>query len=336
MANVIGFDPVAWSVDGGEHPASLLRKLAYAATQGSEGIVTPLDCRVRQLTSAGPQVRIDTGAVAILNRSTGGAGQTYIANAVAESRMDIDATTGSARSDLVVVRVEDPEFSPWPTPDEGAAPTYQYTKPFIIKNVPASTTSAAALNLGYSAYALARIDIPSNTTNITTAMIKDLRKVARPRYDLVQFTVNPTEPSKAGQKIPNTTSYVPWPTHIDRQVFIPSWAAEVTAEVILASLSSKAGGGYGYMLATLGENNDPNRVVTSETAYDFEVSGTDAWARQTYILADTKPIPAALRGTSQRFHTSARRITTNQTSTLEVDIGTTISVKLWFKEVASA
>lgn len=336
MANVIGFDPVAFSIDGGSHPASLLRKLAYAATQGAEGIITPLDCKVHQLSSAAGKVNIDTGAIAVLNRSTGGQGQTYIASASAQSTLDVDPTSGSARSDLVVVRLEDPQYSPWPAPPAGTAPTYQYTNPVVIKNVPASTISAASLNLGYSAYALARIDIPSGTTNITDAMIKDLRKVARPRTELVHFTVNPVNAIDNGQQLTSST-YVPWPTVLDRAVDIPSWATEVTIETIMGGVRAQATGTWGTLVGTLGDNADPNRVVMSETGYDVDV--LTGWARATLVVADTKPIAASLRGTSQRFHMSGKRDNIPGVSSanghLEVDVYTTLSVKLFYREVAA-
>ena len=41
MANVNGFAPAAWSIDGALHPANLNRVLAYLASGGREGRPPP-------------------------------------------------------------------------------------------------------------------------------------------------------------------------------------------------------------------------------------------------------------------------------------------------------
>lgn len=335
MTNVIGFDPVAWSINGGSHPGSLLRKLAYAATQGEEGIVTPLDCKVRQTSTASGRVQIDTGAIVIRNRSTGGTGQSYVASASALSLMDIDPTGGTSRSDLIVVRIEDPEDPQWPTPSAGAAPTFQYTKPFVIKNVPGSTTSAVALNLGYSAYALARVDLPAGTTNITTAMIKDLRKVARPRLDPQQYTAIPTQAMNAGQQILGTqATYINWPTAANRNVDIPSWAAQVIVEVNIGGVRSNPSGMWGQIRARIGASGSAFAVVTQGCGYDVNTKTVDVYDRLPLFVADTQPVAVEIRGTTQPFAIEARA-DGNGGSSLEVDVRTVISTKLTFKEVAA-
>lgn len=336
MANIIGFDPVALAIDGGELDASLLRKLAYAATQGAEGIVTPLDCKVHQLSSAAGQVNIDTGVISILNRSTGGALETYLATASQQSTMDIDPTSGAARSDLVIVRLEDPEFTPWPPVDPGVAPTYQYTKPYIIKNVPNSTKTAAELNLGYSAYALARIDIPAGTTNITDGMIKDLRKMARPRSELLHFTAIPVEAVGAAgtEKLDNgDLAFTVFPSVASRNVDIPSWATEVTIEVLLGGVRVNTNGTWGFLRARIGSSGSAFKTQTQETGYDVNVPAANNYDRLTLLVADTKPIASQIRGTSQPFAIEGKKQNAITTGSLEVDSTTTISVKLNFREV---
>lgn len=334
MTNVIGVDPVAWSIDGGSHPGSLLRKALYAAVGDAEGIVGILDCKVHQLTSAGPQVEIDTGAVAMLNRYTGGAQQTYIATASALSRMDVDPTSGASRSDLVVMRVRDPQYATVPGWTAPAAPTFQYAIPEVIKNVPPSTETAAELNLGYPAVELARIDLPSSTTNITNAMIKDKRKLARPRERLDAFTHLPVQAVGSGQKLLGT-SFVKWPTALTRATKIPSWASEVTFEILLGGIRANTNGTWGSLRAHLGPVGGGNTVTTQEVGYDINVPAANNYDRMTIVIADTKSIPAAIRGTSQDFTLTGKMGSGVPTGSLEVDNASVISGKLFFREVAA-
>lgn len=328
MTNVIGFDPVAWSIDGGLHPASLLRRLAYAATQGNEGIVTLLDCKAHQLASAGPQVRIDAGAIVILNRSTGGANQSYIASAAIESRLDVDPTTGSARSDLVVVRLEDPEFTPWPDPPVGQEPTFQYTKPVIIKGVPNTTATFAELNLGYSGYAVARIDLPSGTTNITDAMVKDLRKPARPRSELQQYTTLFT----TGQAL-ISVPWNPWATEANRNIVVPPWAAQVIIEGTFGGVKANAGGTWGETRIRIGSSGSSNSVVTGDIGYDVNTPVANNYDRIPLFVAGTKTVPAAIRGTTQALGVEGHKV--GGDTSIQVDNYTVLSMKLTFLEVAA-
>lgn len=338
MTDVIGFDPVAWSIDGGSHPASLLRRLAYAATHGDEGIITPLDCKVHQLPSAAGKVNIDVGAISMLNRSTGGANQSYLATAAAQSTLDVDPTSGSSRSDLVIVRIEDPQYSPWPDPPSGEAPTYQYTRPYVIKNVPSSTVNAASLALGYSAYALARIDIPSGTTNITDLMIKDLRRMARPHIDPQQFTAIPTNAVGSGQKL-TSSSFVAWATAANTNVEIPTWGAQVIIEVLMGGVRADQPGSFGTVRARLGLSSSGFSVVTRDIGYDINPPSTlNQYDRMALVIADTKTVPVQIRGTTQPFGVEGKRLGGaggDPTATIEVDLNTVISSKLTFKEVAA-
>jgi hypothetical protein len=55
----------------------------------------------------------------------------------------------------------------------------------------------------------------------------------------------------------------------------------------------------------------------------------------TIVIADTKSIPAAIRGTSQDFTLTGKMGSGVPTGSLEVDNASVISGKLFFREVAA-
>ncbi|WP_348240077.1 hypothetical protein, partial [Salmonella enterica] len=83
------------------------RLLAYAATAGAKGIVTPGDIKVVPLDVPGSSVRVHAGACLIPSEAAGGAQQTYVGRNPSADTVSISATgSGSGRSDLIVARVE--------------------------------------------------------------------------------------------------------------------------------------------------------------------------------------------------------------------------------------
>lgn len=336
MANSYGFDPVAWSVDGGKHRGELLRVLAFAATAGSEGIVTTTDCKVHQLATPGPQIEIDAGALLIRNRSANVRNQTYIANGRTPTQLDVTQTGGSARQDLVVVRIEDPQYgSGFPKPPVGQEADWQYVKPFIIQGVPAGTTSAAALNLGYPAVALARLEIPAGTSVITNAMVRDLRQVAQPRRQ--RFVKSWRMPDGQAAKLDAAGPMILFP-QMQLPVFCPEWASQVK---MIVNVGNMAQGGQkitGGMRAEYGWNLPGNPYVFTEVSGIHYVVPPDiSWSisRNTTIIAGECALPANFRGKTHYV-----RIGTQINGGIEgggsiaVDEWTTVTVDMEFVEVA--
>lgn len=303
MADDIGFDPVAWSIDGGRHPGDLLRLMAYAATSGSEGIVSLGDCKVHELGTPGGQVAIDAGALLIRNRSETVANQTYVANGRRQTKKDVTATGASARSDLLVIRIEDPQYDPWPQPLEADAPTYQYVRPFIIENVPPTTKSAVELDLGYSAVALARIDIPANTATILDDYIVDLRQVANPRSKRVVKGLNNQDQHTFFYE---DLDWHPWPLYADFMIDVPEWATHVVYSLAFGQIIpvyQDASATAGYLRLNVGNGTLLGDLV------QWEVDAGNATNPQSILNGDEHLIPAALRGTRARFQVEARRVT---------------------------
>lgn len=227
----MAFDPTPWFIGGGAHHSpAVARLLAFAGTSGQEGVVGPTDFKVTALSTPGSSVNLASGAAVILNRSAGGQQQSYVMRAPTTTGLGVTPTGSSARSDLVVLRVEDPEFSPWQVPNDPVAA--QYVFPRIIQGVPGNTVSAADLNLGYSAIAVARLDIPSSTSAITSAMIKDVRRLAQPgtRREVLAGTG-----SILNQDL-TTSTYVTFPSY-GPTVHVPRWATHCVVQANVASVA---------------------------------------------------------------------------------------------------
>lgn len=332
MANVYGFDPVAWAVDGGRHGGELLRVLAYAATSGSEGIISLGDCKVHELGNPGPVVAIDPGALLIRNRAANVRNQTYVANGRTETRLDVRRTDATPRSDLVIVRIEDPQYAGWTQPSPAAAPTYQYTKPFIIENVPSNTTDVRQLNLGYAAYALARIDLPAGTTNVTDAMIKNLRQVANPRSRTVFAVLRPNPGETALDDVRDGQYH--WFPVIRHPLDVPEWAARVELEIVMSGIlrSDKLFGEirpeFGF-----GTGNNPQFVSAAPTGLHYDISSK---GRFDISVAAVMDIPASYRGKTQFAGTGTLINTGSAVGVrLEQDSYTTSIVKARFVEAAA-
>lgn len=336
MANSYGFDPVAWSIDGGKHRGELLRVLAFAATAGSEGIVEATDCKVHQLATPGPQIEMDAGALLIRNRSANVRNQTYVANGRTPTRLDVTQTGGSSRQDLVVVRIEDPQYgSGFTKPPAGQEADWQYVKPFIIQGVPAGTASAAALNLGYPAVALARLEIPAGTSVITNAMVKDLRKVAQPRRQRFVSSWRPADGVE--EKLQHVSQSLGLYPSMQKLVPCPEWATQVKMIVNVGNLVHGGERVTGGMRAEYGWNLPGNPYVyTEHSGIHYAVPPSDAWSlvRQTVVIAGEAAIPASFRGKSHYVRIGSNLNGRLGDGHLNADEWTTITVDMEFVEVA--
>lgn len=286
------WDNVAWAVGGGaEHKPEIARLLAYAATGGTEGIVTPGDLKVVPLAVPGAGVRVLAGAALILNRSPGGGQQTYVArNPTEDTITGITGTTSAGgRSDLIVARIRDPQY---PGTDLGGADpkTFQYVTTERISNVPGSTTSATQLNLAYPAIALARIDYPLSTSTITAAMIIDLRKLAQPREhrEMLMQAVSTSDLTP--------TAYGNWGNWYPT-VDVPSWATHVAVRAEVGGAVSQNGPVTGYLRVAIGELYGEGR------GYDIDAVGA---VREDFVMLAGGDI-RAVAGTAQTLRIQGYR-----------------------------
>lgn len=304
---------VPWFVGGGAAvQVEVARALVYSMTGGKEGVGLPTDLKVTPFAVPGAGVRASSGTCTLLNRYPGGNGsQSYQGLNLSDDPVVIPSTAGSPRSDLIVVRVIDPQYG-GTTPDSIADGPYIST--VVIPNVPAATTSAAQLALGYPAYALARIDIPASTSTITAAMIKDLRNLVSPRTERQLYTVQWVGSYKVGSAGAIYGLWVGDPNNFQSGIPIPSWATKVVARYDIGQGfigSSTAVPVVGYTtghgrgrIGAIGGTVGVNMLVTADTGFRWDSNPTIG-VRSSTGFADTLAIPAAMRGTLQHVGVDA-------------------------------
>lgn len=317
-----------WALDGALTNSKLARLATYAAVGGAEGVVGIGDLKVEPLVAPGGAVRVGPGSALVKNRSTGGTNQTYAVDNSGYDQVTIASTgAGVSRSDLVVARIQDPQYSPWAAPPVGTEQTYQYVETFVISNVPAGTTSTSTLNggagLGYSAVALARIDLPASTSAVTSGMIVDLRKVARPRnIEYIRHlaaTANDTLNPAVGV-------YKVFPAGIVFSVDVPEWAvvAKVTAFTEGLRLA-KAGAGKMRVGFVDGGATSITNIGDSATTYP---------ARRSYNIGGEIAVPAAYRGTTRSIRMEGTINATADSEFLTTDLNTSGQIRVRFEELA--
>src|SRR5512139_2547798 len=182
----MSWEGVPWMIGGGaEHPEEVGRLLAYAAAGAGEGVVGPTDCKVVPSGVPDGNIHIQPGAVAVLNRFTGGGQQAYLVRNVGD---EVKAMTpqGSSgvRYDLVCVIVEDPQYPGQPAP--ASIPDGPYARTVIYEDVPAATKSLAEVDPDQAGYALARVKFDASDGTVNAADITDLRELVAPRTKTVK------------------------------------------------------------------------------------------------------------------------------------------------------
>lgn len=314
----MAWDSVPWFVGGGaEHSPEVARLLAYAATNGAEGLVSTGDLKVRELSTPGSSVRVAPGAALILNRASGGDLQTYVARMKTEETIAIAATgSGSGRSDLVVARIEDPWLAgePWQDPVNPKVGPYVFTR--VISNVPSGTTKVTDLGLGYSAIPLARIDLPASTSTITSGMITDLRKLANPREhrELLVSSISSTVTA-------NASSWTDWNAYVP-SVYVPEWATYMNIVTTVAGALIWSANTDGNIRNGLGSTFGTSQVV------DFD--NPSGPTRETLTVQTSTTISSSMRGTTQNLRLQAYF----SRGSLEANPGTQIIHDIQFSEKA--
>lgn len=340
------FASAAWAIDGAIVGSALARLSSYAESGGVEGVVSIGDLTVTPLDVPGPGLQISPGGALLLNRyQSPKINQTYtVLNSGAQI---LDSTSmppvATSRSyHLVVITVGDPEFPqaghPWMTsndPVAGTETTFQYVRPYILRNVPsgaiASPTAAARYirdNIAYPAVALAGLDIPANTATITSSQIIDLRKVARPRNTEEMFTAAGSSSNPLNGAGGVAGQYENWPNTATFSVDIPDWAtvAKVQAFVESATLS-KAGSGA-LRVTIVGAGSTPATNLNESTP----ANGVD---RIGYNIGGKITIPAAVRGTTVQVRIEGMPKTDASKGFLSTDASTGALIRVRFEESAA-
>jgi hypothetical protein len=170
----------------------------------------------------------------------------------------------------------------------------------IIQGVSNTITDASQLNLGYSAYALARLDIPAGTTNITDAMVKPLRALAQPRAQRKLFATTLT----GADHFVDTTSWTNWPASTT-PFQVPTWATEFIFRITITGVWVPADAVGASIRGVYSLFNGPVIAATADTPF-INQSGP----RFDIHIADQLPVLAANRGSTVYLYTQGAKFPT--------------------------
>ncbi|MEU7228940.1 hypothetical protein [Streptomyces chrestomyceticus] len=320
------WDSVPWFTEGGaEHSSEVARLLAYAAFGGAEGVVGSLDLRVQALTSPAAAVRITNGACAIVSRADGALYQAYAARLPNGDEVPIAGTGATARSDLIVARIENPySFGEnWPQPADPKVGPYVFTR--VISGVPKTTRSVREISPHESSITLGRIDLPPNTHAVTPGMITDLRELVSPRRDRRLYTAFPTTLSTLNY---SDNKWHLWPGEPARwNIHVPYWASRVKIVTTLAGFRLTKADVYASMRNVFG------KMVGQDTPIDDDQGANTR--RSTIVLADNLYVPGELRDTTQTLSLQTY-MSKAETGDVSVDAGTAIIADIEFVESPDA
>jgi len=294
-------NPGAW-FDGTYLPAAEARRVQIALARGNEGIAAGPHLRVLETAPRSNRVRILSGIGIVWGRDTPWQGF-YIGSNVGDDFVAIPPTGGVAAHYILALEFADRNERIGGGPDPQTDGVQWGVYP-----VAANTVAPPS---GVSAIALARIDVPPNTSIITDAMITDLRKVANPRRTRLLL--------EWGVQVVNDLIYTPpaiqgWPQVANTDIGIPPWAtsAQVRADVIgvytvnaaapVTPQSVAADYSAGYLWAFLAG------VETGKTPY-YAAPWNGAADRRSYPIGGWLSLPGGVRGTDQLIQLRGQRYT---------------------------
>jgi hypothetical protein len=235
----VALDPVPLAIgNGAVHTDETMRVLVNAATRDASGVVLPGHFKPTALGTPGPFINIAPGGMVIRNTAATVTGESYVGRAGTTTQWAIPNTPGST---LVMARIVDPDFSPWqPSGTPGAPNTSVPNGPyFMLNNITgvSSSTTLAEQQVTYAAEAIARIDNPGGATNITSAMIVDLRRLFNPRYGVT----GDVQQGPGTASFLTSTSYIQWPVQA-LSVYVPRWATHAQCSVSLNNVRAQQAG----------------------------------------------------------------------------------------------
>lgn len=300
--------------NGATHPAQQFRMMVRDLANGAEGITQGDDLKVTQRSTPGPGVTVGDGSGVIRGRANAFQGHYSICN-IGSVNVDIAATgAGAGRSDMVIARVEDPEYEGDLDPQVDEIAYFQ-----VISNV---SSSATTIPDGRTGIPLARIDIPASTSTITNAMITDLRRVANPRRQRSLLTQSPAGISTG---IGSSLTYSYFSTAAGWNIAVPDWATKVIIKIDVSPIRYDLGNFWGQISATFGSS------LATQPIFLDDNQGTGA-RRIPAIIADTLTLPSSYRSTTQLLRVRAAGLTAGQAGRIYVDSGTTLAADVQFEE----
>ena len=333
-------DPVSWMIGGPDkdtlgpkHSAEIVRQAHHDATGGAEGVSSVGGLRVAALDVPGAAVRVLPGGATLLNRYQRGEGQSYGVRNASQTEVAITATgSGGGRTDLVVIRVLDPQY-------EGQYPLdpddFQYTRLEVIEGVPAGTKRFKELNRNYPAIELARIDLPKSTATVTYAMITDLREVAQPkRREVIRARASVTADGETltvesvdGEWFPNAGA--------KQDIHVPEWATRMINEASWLQVREQDGNSWGECWVEWGPYERPSTRKYSTQRFNWDSSHAMGVSRTNWEVADDRYVNADIRGTDQLFIMKGRVLgKVSADARPKIDAKSGVKLRVTFLEVA--
>lgn len=301
-------------VNGATHPAEQFRMMLRDLACGAEGITEGNDLKVTELDTPGSGVRISTGSGIIRGRVETFQGS-YSAYNTGGDEVDVASNGGGGtRYDLVVLRVEDPQYEGTLDPVTDDINYFQ-----VIPNVSSTTTTAPD---GRTCIPLARLAIPSGASTITDAMITDVRRIANPRRQTRLLTQSPSGMST--DITGSTLVYSYFSTAPGWSMAVPDWAGIARIGITVYGLRLDTAPFYGAFRALFGSD----LTVQPVTIDDNQGNGI---RRITHGAADTLTLPDAYRGTTRLLRAQGAGAATN-TGHMNVDANTTFIYTVEFEE----
>jgi hypothetical protein len=303
----VAFDGVPWAVTGSQLDTFVMREFANFATRDSEGIQLPGHGKV---TASGTNVSIAAGGLVIRNKQAGG--QSYVGRIASDTLVPIPPAGAGGASHLIVATVKDPDFSPWqPWPGGTPANTILFGPYFYPERLTAtSTTTKASQLVSYSAYALARVDMPANTSTVLPGYITDLRSLAQPRTGFAAALM--AGPASQDSLLVTDTTYRTFPNNGVIGVTIPEWATNCVASISYNQVQASGAGDFQARINLGGLFGD---------VINFDYNG----ALQTAVPGAVEGIPfnlfgdidvRSLQGQTVTCFPQAKRTFTSNTGTL--------------------
>ncbi|MFE2578858.1 hypothetical protein [Streptomyces sp. NPDC059378] len=296
--------------NGGTHPARTMRMMIRDLSRGAQGVTEFNDLKVTQQTTPGAGVQVGDGSGVIRGFAWGQG--SYTQYNVGTALVHVAPTGATPRTDMVVLRVLDPEYEGSLNPATDDIGFFD-----VVSNVSSTATQPPA---GMTAIPLARIALPANCATVTDAMITDLRQIANPRRDRQLYTAFPAALSELTY---SDNQWRTWPAPAKWSIAVPSWAVSAKIVTTIAGLRLTVADVYAKMHQVFGT------VQGQDTAIDDDQGANTR--RNTIVLADSLSIPAAMRGTVQNLYLQTY-MSTSETGNLGVDAATSLIADVEFQE----
>jgi hypothetical protein len=198
-----------------EHPADLMRQTMPLAGNGVEGST---HLQPRATSTASNQLVMSSGGVILQGQAQKYQGPYSDFNSGDLTVTLPDNNGGAVRYDMVVVRVEDPDF-------EGSRDRMLDDIIFVETITGVSSTAetlADAGKPGYTATPIARVKRSSSSNTFGNADITDIRQLAKPRTAFRQSSIQHDHTTV--QSVVKADGIVAFPTGGEMNVTVPEWA----------------------------------------------------------------------------------------------------------------